>query len=302
MGVRVVALAAAAFLLATLLLASLLAGVARLLLLLVGLVSADVALLLAALLALYCFVDSRRQRVARGFYSCGRVRTDERRSAPSAAADRPWADDEEEKQAEAVRPVEGPNNPPKVTNEEQEKTRAEQDKTQDNQHETEGEGQKLQLPPAVPVKLKAFEPSVSETESEEDEDSSGSARSSASSSERRPRSRASSSASDVLSHRSRRSATAVAPASGSLYDVLPRSRRSLSSATARERRAASAAPERRSSRRDTFAGSRAALRSERQVIEDALQADGYWIGDFHLVRKRVPRPLSDGAASPRAGR
>ncbi|GMF65451.1 unnamed protein product [Phytophthora lilii] len=282
MGLRLMCVAGVA--LAALLLL-LTAAILRLAVLLVQLVTLRYSLAACAL-ALGCwFVDSRRQRYAKGFYSCSRV--------PQAQAPQTQEPEEETQTQEAESPV----------------TTAVAPVTPET------------LPPVQLEKAPKAPPS--ETESEDDDSEVGSSASSVKAPASSPASRHNKSLADVRvrsnttdgelqrRHATRprsssavgetrpsRSATRTAVARSSNADVMERKRRPRRRA---DTGMTNAAKNNERSRRATFTSKQDAYgssRSNSEMLEDALRSDGYWIGDFRVQRRLVPRRIY--ANSPKA--
>ncbi|KAG7379558.1 hypothetical protein PHYPSEUDO_008461 [Phytophthora pseudosyringae] len=295
MGLRLMCVAGAALVALLLLLT---AAILRLALLLVTLVTLRYTLAVGAVALACWFVDSRRQRYAKGFYSCSRV-------------------------PQAQQPA---------TTEEQ--VQAEGEENEEEAEETRGQEEQAPVaaavapvaPETLPVQLKQVATTPpSETESEDDDSEAGAASSrhkTAASSpsrhnkslvdvrtrsnttdgelQRRQATRPRSSSAVGEGRSGRTTTTRGAVSRSSNADAMERKRQvarrradtgmaSHSTHKERSRRATF------TSKHDTYAASN---RSSSERLEDALRSDGYWIGDFRVQRRLVPR--RSHANSPKA--
>ncbi|KAG6616444.1 uncharacterized protein IUM83_18474 [Phytophthora cinnamomi] len=295
MGLRLMCVAGAA--LAALLLL-LTAAIVRIAVLLVQLVTLRYTLAACASALALWFVDSRRQRYAKGFYSCSRV--------PQAP------------------PAEQLQGPPQQKQQEQVQEQQQQQQEQEEEASATAAVAPVTpetLPPVLLKKVATAPPS--ETESEDDDSEVG-APSSVKARASSPASRHSQSLADVRTRRNTadgelqrrqatrpRSSSAVGDRRSSRSPPrMPVSRSSHADVLERKRRV----PRRRAdtgmagvvkhqerSRRATFASKQDAYvrRSSSERLEDALRSDGYWIGDFRVQRRLVSR-RSHTTSSPKA--
>lgn len=267
------------------------AAILRLVVLLVQLVTLRYTLAACASALALWLVESRRQRYAKGFYSCSCL---------------PQAQPEEQQQETPL--------VPQLAQQEHEQI---QGKEAEEEETAATAAVAPVTPETLPMQLKQTTAAPpSETESEDDDSETGAASSASS-----PTSRHNKSLADVRtrSHTTdgelqRRQATrprsssavgesrsarspAKAPVSHSSHaDVLERKRR---------RRADTGmngvAKHQERSRRATYTSKQDvyARRSSSERLEDAMRSDGYWIGDFRVQRRLVPR-RSHATSSPKA--
>ncbi|KAL3664506.1 hypothetical protein V7S43_010258 [Phytophthora oleae] len=283
MGVRLMCVAGVAVVALLLLLT---AAIVRLAVLLVQLVTLRYTLTVGAIALACWFVDSRRQRYAKGFYSCSRV--------PRAT----------------LQTIEEHTQP-----EEAEEEAHEQERVPETA---------VVAPVTLPVQVKKVSAPPSETESEDDDSeigagsggnkmrSSSPCRQSKSLLDVRTRSNTTDgelqrrqatrprSSSAVGDSRSSRTISKTKVSRGSNADVMEKKRRvprrradtamtGISTHKERSRRATF------TSKQDAYAASN---RSNSERVEDALRSDGYWIGDFRVQRRLVSR--RSHANSPKA--
>ncbi|KAE8964400.1 hypothetical protein PF010_g29373 [Phytophthora fragariae] len=270
------------------------AAILRLVVLLVQLVTPRYTLAACASALALWLVESRRQRCAKGFYSCSCL--------PQA------------------QPAQQQQETPLVPQLAQQKHEQSQEKDAEEEETAATAAVAPVTPESLPKQLKQTTAAPpSETESEDDDSEAGAAPSASS-----PTSRHNKSLADVRtrSHTTdgelqRRQATrprsssavgesrstrspAKAPVSHSSHaDVLERKRR------VSRRRADTGmngvAKHQERSRRATYTSKQDvyARRSSSERLEDAMRSDGYWIGDFRVQRRLVPR-RSHATSSPKA--
>uniref|UniRef100_H3H1Z6 Uncharacterized protein n=1 Tax=Phytophthora ramorum TaxID=164328 RepID=H3H1Z6_PHYRM len=263
MGLRLMCVAGAAGVALLLLLT---AAILRLCVLLIELVTLRYSLAICALSLSCWFVDSRRQRYAKGFYSCSRVP----QTQPEDEAKQ--GQEEETPVAATVAPVMPealPAQPTKVATAPPSETESEDDESEA------GGSPSVKAPPASHSKSFADVRTRSNTTDGELQRRQAT----------RPRS-----SSAVGDSRSSRGAARGADQRSGKEDVerkrrMPRRRADTGMAAANKHN--------ERSRRATFASKQDAYaapsRSNSEMLEDALRSDGYWIGDFRVQRRLVPR-------------
>ncbi|KAG1684450.1 hypothetical protein DVH05_011123 [Phytophthora capsici] len=286
MGVRLMCVAGVA---AVALLLLLTAAILRLAVLFVQLVTLRYTLAVGAIVLACWFVDSRRRRYAKGFYSCSRVPQTTLQTIEEDTCTQPEEAVAGTQEQEPVTAIVAP-----VT------------------------------PETMPVQVKKVSAPPSETESEDDDSEIGSSssgnkmpvgspsRHSKSLMDVRTRSNTTDgelqrrqatrprSSSAVGDSRSSRTSSKTKASRGSNADVMEKKRRvprrradtgmtGNSKHSERSRRATF------TSKQDAYAAS---TRSNSERVEDALRSDGYWIGDFRVQRRLVSR--RSHANSPKA--
>ncbi|KAL4092913.1 hypothetical protein PRIC1_011902 [Phytophthora ramorum] len=273
MGLRLMCVAGAAGVALLLLLT---AAILRLCVLLIELVTLRYSLAICALTLSCWFVDSRRQRYAKGFYSCSRVP----QTQPEDEAKQ--GQEEETPVAATVAPVMPealPAQPTKVATAPPSETESEDDESEA------GGSPSVKAPPASHSKSFADVRTRSNTTDGELQRRQAT----------RPRSSSAvgdsrSSRGAARDSRSSRVAARGADQRSGKEDVerkrrMPRRRADTGMAAANKHN--------ERSRRATFASKQDAYaapsRSNSEMLEDALRSDGYWIGDFRVQRRLVPR-------------
>ncbi|RLN64130.1 hypothetical protein BBJ28_00014488 [Nothophytophthora sp. Chile5] len=309
------------------------AAILRLAALLVALLTVRYTLAAAALALGIWLVDARRQCYAKGFYSCSQVPLTAEDMARQVQQEKERLEVEEEEEARKMERRRRRNRADMAVGRDAE---SKTEGVSEGKQQSDGGDAAVVMPLEVlPVKVKELEeeeatpPSETESEDDDSETSNGATVSPSSpsgSSKHHSKSladvRGRSNTTDGLQRRQ-----ATRPRSSSAFG--DRWSQSTSRPTRASRASATEAPKEKKtrhesrrraatsarrggadserSRRATFTSKQdkqeafaSAGRSSSETVEDALRSDGYWIGDFRVQRRVVPRRGYGNGSSPKA--